>query len=626
MRVNLDNHRVDGSLDTASVLVSVLQDLGIPASDISDDPRRLPRQYQNASLEYHFLLVLENLRHSDDVSILQPVSPVNLVLVTTAAADCRLRSEVTLDRVVELPMLDDAPSRKVLESRCAPSVLDAEPDATDELLGLCGGRPRILVQAGVALQYARAAGPGTVVRDFLETLPAEGLAGADDVIAEAVRRAFDSLGAHNHALIAALAAYPAAGITPDSAQAAAGFPVTRSDLAKLVTGFVLAKGPDERPVMDEVTRRYVPALLPADCQPPAAAVSQRLLRWLMEKAREADSDPGRLRVPEQSTVRGDAVRAKAELGMLLDLVTEVVRDACGAGQDSEVCLLVMNLELFANRRSLHSWFQVLNGYRITSARRIGDPFVLIRAYSMHARMHFLQYRFEKAQAQLDLAWAQVDEVEKRGLGDEALRRRVRSSVLEMQARLLEMRADDGDHRLYSGALECMRQAIEIDRELGEVSIRDLSIHLRMGANIHWKAGEAGLPAEMDEARRWVDKSVSISVDDVNRGRAEMVRAKVCGASREFTRALCAHDEARRLLGKEDAGPYERELCEIDARLTALRGLFDDAIEKWAKLMDRAVSSGSHDLERYSREISRLRGKTVPGRFRRFFKRGSQDDC
>jgi hypothetical protein len=202
--------------------------------------------------------------------------------------------------------------------------------------------------------------------------------------------------------------------------------------------------------------------------------------------------------------------------------------------------------------------------------------------------------------------------------------RLRSSLLEMQGRLLEMRGDDGDDGCYLSAMECMRQAIGIDRKLGTIGARGLGIHLRMGANIGWKIASAGLLADLSDVPRWADESVEIGGDDVNLGRAEMVVAKVYGTPRTVTKALRAHAEARRLLGEDNAGPYERELREIEARLASVCGRVDEAIEKWRALMDRAAEYGHPSLQFYSREIAELQKRTPAGRLLGFLRGGPRN--
>ncbi|MGW4128597.1 hypothetical protein [Amycolatopsis japonica] len=621
--VDLGKYRSHGTLDVPKLLRYLLQRLGVPEGEIAEDSRKLPGQFDNVATNRHFMLVAENMCSLDDLEMLIPRSPVNLVIGTTSVLGPAVCAEFPGVRIVELPKLDMASAKELLAGRCGSDVLEAEPNETERLLALCGGLPRVVTRVGGALAQARRGGKEGIIADFLACLPSEGLAGTDEMIAQTVRQAFECLAPDDVILVRFLAAHPAVGISVDSAGVVAGRPVRKGDLGRLVVGHILDEVPEDRPIMSELVRGYVrgQAGLGDGYVDEASA---RLVRWLARQAMTADQDDGRLRlhrVPDDlaGVPEEDSLRAKELLEKHLDLIDAVVSLACTSGYDTEVCQLAGALELFANNRGLHAWFDRINGQRITSATRLGEKRILLRAVAMQGRNHLLAHRFGEAQKALNIAWGLLGELEEKQ-GHDVDVRRLRASLLEFQSRLLEMIGDTGRIWAYGSAIDCMRQAVEIDQEVGDR--RGRCIHSRMRANQLWKRWKAtGDESDLVESRKSADTARDLAGDDMrNRGRAEMVRAKAYAGRRTEVDALRALDAARSLLGEHDADAYERELQEIEARIAEVCQRPEDARRLWATLADEAYETGHPDLKRFVAELDALDMKTKTGRFRMLARR------
>lgn len=202
-----------------------LDALGIPAHAIPADLDGQAALYRSVVADKRMLVVLDNARDAEQVRPLLPASPGCLVLVTSRA---RLAGLVATEgaRPLTLDVLTASQARQLLEARIGSDRVRHEPEALDEIVGLCAGLPLALVivaaRAACHPQFTLAALAGEL-RDSRARLDA--LAGDDqatdvrsvlswsyDALTPAPARMFRLLGRHPGPDVSAAAAASLAGV------------------------------------------------------------------------------------------------------------------------------------------------------------------------------------------------------------------------------------------------------------------------------------------------------------------------------------------------------------------------------------------------------------------------------
>ena len=632
--LDLDLFRRGGKLSEFDLYGHLLQLIGVSIDSIAHDPNKRKVQYHLQSLGHHFMLLLDHVRSIEEAVLLRPQSPVNLLLGIMDTVDVDIRQNLPATNLIEVSPLDRESSRRVLESRCGCDVLDDEPEVTERLLDMCGGIPRVLTRVGAVLASARVGGSGAV-QEFVDALVQQG-AGIDIVITETVRRSFANVPADIQKWLPWLAAHPPVAITCYSASAVVGQRVTLYDLGRLRDASVLVKDLDDRLVMPDLIRDHA-AKLAVDKGMRLRGGAERLLDEITRLATFVDrtQDPDRLQVyPAMTPPAIDAVLAKEILlenfDVISPLVIEAAREEFGGVYDVQVCQLVGALEQFANVRYLYTWFQTINTYRVSCALRLYPRAeelaeeMRTRAFQMQGRMHMLLSEFDSAQAALDKARHYLGIVESVHGPEAELTLKLRCTQLEFESRLSESRMDASDDRDYTDAITLMRHAYDLTSRAGGYWLRARGITGRMCANVMWKrAHENADSASLATAESLIDEAVEIN-KGINLGRAQMVYAKVYAYPGETSAARNALLLARDVLGqKGEAGPFERELLEIEATIADAEGDAVAARDLWAQLAADAAATGHPNLTRY---LSQLDAPTkrkqlfrVPAVFRRMMR-------
>ncbi|MER5268356.1 BTAD domain-containing putative transcriptional regulator [Actinosynnema sp. NPDC002837] len=126
--------------DPADALRGFLTALGATTDGTQSDPGAL---YRNLMAGRRALVLLDNAASADQVVPLLPGNPTCTVLVTSRTS---LPSLIDRHGAHHLPLgvLTPAESRALLAARLGGHRTDAEPDAVDELVGLCGRHPLAL--------------------------------------------------------------------------------------------------------------------------------------------------------------------------------------------------------------------------------------------------------------------------------------------------------------------------------------------------------------------------------------------------------------------------------------------------------------------------------------------------
>lgn len=250
------------------------------------------------------LLVLDNVRHVEQVSTAIPAEPGCAVVITTRG---RLPS---LDHAhfIDLPLLTAVQSRVLLD-RLLPAVADLADERVDEILRRCGNLPlAIQVAAGIHRRAPHLGLAGVLDRIGPADRPPVLSDGDRDVLL-VLRGAMTDSSAAEHRLFALLALHPGQLVTPRIAAALADTDetVAQRSLDLLWDRHLLMSGPGHsfrvhdllRQVADEELRR-----LPAADRD---AALRRLVAVYLADADAADRivSPHRTRRPLPDDVRGD---------------------------------------------------------------------------------------------------------------------------------------------------------------------------------------------------------------------------------------------------------------------------------------------------------------------------------
>ncbi|MET9002756.1 tetratricopeptide repeat protein [Amycolatopsis sp. NPDC004169] len=236
-----------------------LDALGVEANRIPIDLDAQASLYRSLVAGRRMLIVLDNAATSDQVAPLLPGSPSCTVLVTSRH---RLASLIDRHAARHLPLgvLSPEEARGLLAARLGAGRVAAEPEAVDELIGLCGGHPLALSIT------ARTAGtrPDTALAEAAAELRDLGLEALDHdtdpaaslptVLSWSLRYLTDT----QRTVFALLGIAPGPDTTPSTTAALAGLPgrLARRALSGLENASLLERRPGGRYAMHDLVRRY----------------------------------------------------------------------------------------------------------------------------------------------------------------------------------------------------------------------------------------------------------------------------------------------------------------------------------------------------------------------------------
>ncbi|ROP35726.1 tetratricopeptide repeat protein [Saccharothrix texasensis] len=230
------------------------------------DPDRIPADldaqaalYRSLVAGRRMLIVLDNAATSDQVAPLLPGSPSCTVLVTGRHL---LASLIDRHGARHLPLdiLDRDEARGLPAARLGADRVATEPEAVDELIGLCGGHPLALsIIARTAEPHPDVALAETAadLRDLgLEALDhdTDPAASLPTVLSWSLRHLTDT----QRTVFALLGIAPGPDTTPPATAALTGLPdrLTRRTLNGLENASLLERRPGGRYAMHDLVRRY----------------------------------------------------------------------------------------------------------------------------------------------------------------------------------------------------------------------------------------------------------------------------------------------------------------------------------------------------------------------------------
>jgi hypothetical protein len=246
-------------VEPAVAVRGFLEALGVDPNRIPTDLDARAALYRSLVADKRMLVVLDNAATVEQVVPLLPGSSSCTVLVTGRH---RLASLIDRHGARHLPLdvLSPEEARGLLAARLGADRVAAEPEAVDELIGLCGGHPLALVitarTAGTRADVALAEAAAELRELGLEALDhdTDPAASLPTVLSWSLRRLTDT----QRTVFALLGIAPGPDTTPPATAALTGLPdrLARRTLSGLENASLLERRPGGRYAMHDLVRRY----------------------------------------------------------------------------------------------------------------------------------------------------------------------------------------------------------------------------------------------------------------------------------------------------------------------------------------------------------------------------------
>ncbi|MEV0679351.1 tetratricopeptide repeat protein [Actinosynnema sp. NPDC050436] len=395
-----------------------LDALGVPPGRLPVDLDAQAALYRSLVADRRMLVVLDNAASADQVVPLLPGTPTCAVLVTGRRTPASLIDRHGA-RHLRLDVLSAAESRALLTTRLGSGPVEAEPDATDELIALCG---RHCLALSITARHA-AARTGVPLAELAAELRELGLGMMDDddpaaslptVLSWSLRHLTD----RQRTTFALLGIAPGADIDLHAAASLVAEPLTdtRRALHALEEASLVERRAGGRYAMHDLVRAYATSVaddLPASLR---RAALDRAIDFYLHTAHAAQLllEPRAAAITPDPPAPGVAPRPPADRSAAMSwLDTEhahliaAQRAAADHGRHQTVCHLAMNVAGFHRRRGhLHD---NLGTFRVAldAAAHLPDPTTAMRVHRhlgrAHARLGQHDQATEHLHRALDLA-------------------------------------------------------------------------------------------------------------------------------------------------------------------------------------------------------------------------------
>ncbi|HEX4724034.1 MAG TPA: BTAD domain-containing putative transcriptional regulator [Pseudonocardiaceae bacterium] len=203
-------------IEPAAALSTLLRALGVPADRIPADLAERAALWRAELADRRALLVLDNASSTNQVRPLLPGSPTCVVLITSR----RRLADLDTTETLSLDVLAEPDALALFTSVVGAKRVGAEPDATSDVLRLCGYLP-LAIRIAAARLRTRPAWPVRALAERLgdETRDSDELAIGDRSVTAAIALSHHRLDGRQQHLFALLGQHP--GISFDRYQAAA---------------------------------------------------------------------------------------------------------------------------------------------------------------------------------------------------------------------------------------------------------------------------------------------------------------------------------------------------------------------------------------------------------------------
>ena len=382
---------VETSLPARDALPSLLYALGVPASNIPDTCDARVGTYRSLTARRRFLILLDNVRDSEQVRPLLPNSPGSLVLITSRRP---LTALAAFDgaHLVRIEVPDMSSARVLLARRLAGLPNGAgddsgDPEIVDEIIELCGRLPLALAVLAARLIARPRLSLATVLAELrdgarrLEAFP--GVRGVHDP-RTAFSWSYRQLSESAARLFRLLAVPPCQGLTAAACVSLTGADArrTRADVDELAEAALVTEDENGRLTSHVLVRAYAEELLLAtDPAEGRQAALTRLLQYFLHSSINAQlvlephhrpaEPPAPLPgvVPESPVTPDEAVTWFAGQ---LDALDEAVRVAAETGHGTIAWQLAITLQRYLQRTGYIQHWENLMRVALRAARETGD--------------------------------------------------------------------------------------------------------------------------------------------------------------------------------------------------------------------------------------------------------------
>ncbi|WP_230196570.1 AfsR/SARP family transcriptional regulator [Streptomyces coriariae] len=412
--VDLRGFDLNGSAMTpAEAIRGFLENLGVSPQQIPDGLDAQAALYRSFLADRRMLVLLDNARDAEQVRPLLPGSAGCLVLITSRN---QLSSLVAAHGAhpLALDVMSTESARESLVRRLGADRVDAEPEATQTIISLCGRLPLALsVITARALMNPRLP-LGAMAEQLLEAKGSlDAFEGADRStdIRAVFGWSYRTLSDDTARLFRLLSLHPGATFDVHSAAALGGLTVrrTRPSLAELVRAHLVAEEAGGRHRLHDLLRAYGREATDSyDTADDRDAAHDRLFRHYVQTAHTALRllDPAHLvTVPAgigppaaagPSSVEA-AVRWFQQERLTL---TAVVRQAVQDDRPHDAWRLARLLDSMYERVGhWHDWAD-LQLTALGAAQQAGEPLGVAHAHAGLGRAHSLLRRYESAEEHL----------------------------------------------------------------------------------------------------------------------------------------------------------------------------------------------------------------------------------
>lgn len=279
--IDLRGHSDGSPVGPATALVTLLRQIGVPASRIPPELDHRIALWRTELAARHVIVVLDNAASSEQIDPLLPASPGSLTLVTSR------RRLAAFDGTPpqSLPVLPEEEAVELLAKVAGPARVRAEPESAAEVVRRCGCLPLAIRLAGARLAHR----PGWRVADLARRLGQDSpvlaeLTAEDRTVAGAFALSYEQLRDPAKQMFRLLGLYPGEFFGAVVAAALSDLPLLEAEtvVAELVDRHLVEETAAGRFRLHDLMREYAHSLAVA-VDPPAgreAAIGRVLDHYL----------------------------------------------------------------------------------------------------------------------------------------------------------------------------------------------------------------------------------------------------------------------------------------------------------------------------------------------------------
>jgi tetratricopeptide (TPR) repeat protein len=416
--VNLGGFGNEGSaMRPRDALRGFIEALGVPASRVPNIVEARGSLYRSLLAGRRALIVLDNARDVDQVRPLLPGSPGSMVIVTSRN---RLTGLVATHdaRLLTLEPFFAAEAREILSQRLGAARVDSEPEAADEIIGLCAGLPLALAIVAAHATVRRNVPLRSIASQLWDASSRLDAFDSNDTATD-VRTVFSwsyrLLTDPAARLFRLLSLHSGPDISRAAAASMAGLPVdeVRRPLCELIQSFLLTEHQYGRFVYHDLLRAYAAELsIELDTGAERQAAVERLSDYYLHSSHAAHLmlRPHGTLVELTPAAPGvtpakidDYAEAMEWFGAERHALNAAVRHAADNALSTHAWQLALTLQQFYQRQGYwHDWAITMQT-ALRAAQDLGDPAAQARVHrSLAGALHFLGNQ-DEALAHLDRA-------------------------------------------------------------------------------------------------------------------------------------------------------------------------------------------------------------------------------